>query len=394
MRPFFQPFHLLQFLQHTVLTIFLLRHVQRPFCKLQLTYSSYTSPWTRPVVTLSATPPLLASSLLHIVLLLLSLEHTDSTCCHSCIPSHISSCKQSVSFFDLMSIVLSLLFTCWLHLLSAVHSPPCLRLLRSCWWAAHNLPWEGLRYLTVSLLFFAAPFPPTHIEHHLFFWCHLSNSFSTSMFATLFSKPPHALALTYIFPSNTPSCDVDLHVLGVSMVMELSLYQLRFFFHVCVTCHQPCGAACVSSAFSRLRNSSRRAVTCCVKKKVANACCPCSTSIHPCTILPSLPGIGSASFFHCERRTAHHHQKRKKLHLEVCLFSSPVLPSVSLASFTAIFKLLFANLFVEQLFRLFAVFSIPNSKKSVDVVPVLLNTPSQSRLRTRSNAQWGFPSKF
>ena len=217
-------------------------------------------------MTLSATPPLLASSLLHIVLFLFSRAHPFNLLplLHS-IPHF---CLQTVRFFfDLMSIVLSLLFTCWLHLLPAVHSLPCLRLLRSCWWLPTTYPGKACDTLQFHNFFFAAPFPTTHIEH-LFFWCYLSNSFSTSMFATLFSKPPHTLALTYILPSNTPCCDVDLHIFGVSMVVELSLYQLRFSFHVCVTCHQPWVWLCVSSAFSRLRNASRCAVTLCVPKKL------------------------------------------------------------------------------------------------------------------------------
>ena len=207
-----------------------------------------------------------------------------------------------------MSIVLSLLFTCWLHLLPAVHSLPCLRLLRSCWWLPTTYPGKAC-----DTLQFHNYFLPHRSQQHTLNTC-FSGVTCRILFplpcSPLFSKPPHTLALTYIFPSNTPCCDVDLHVFGVSMVMELSLYQLRFSFHVCVTCHQPWVWLCVSSAFSRLRNASRCAVTFCVPKK------SCKRLQSFFDIDPSLYNSAfvawnwKRSFFHCERLRAHHHQKR------------------------------------------------------------------------------------
>ena len=133
-----------------------------------ITCSSHISPSTRPVVTLSATPPLLASSLLHIVLFLFSRAHPFNllSLLHS-IPHFF---LQTVRFFfcDLMSIVLSLLFTCWLHLLPAVHSLPCLRSLRSCWGLPTTYPGKACDTLQFHCFFFAAPFPTTHTEHYCF----------------------------------------------------------------------------------------------------------------------------------------------------------------------------------------------------------------------------------
>ena len=310
MRPFFHPFHLLQFLPHTGLTI--ISPAARPttipanFNYLFFLFFSF-DPSCCDIVRDATTAGIFSTP--HCSLSLLSNTPIQLAATPAFHPTFLLA-NSPFLFFDLM---VDRSFPA-LHVLASF--APCCPLTTLSSFAtfllvaAHNLPWEGLRYLTVSLLFFAAPFPTTHIEQYCFSGVTCRILFSTSMFATLFSKPPHTLALTYIFSvqhrmlRRRPSrlwC-FDGH--GIVIVPTALLVQ-------CLR-HMPptMGVACVWCAFSRLRNASRCAVTFCVPKKVANACSPCLTSIHPCTILPSLPGIGSAPFSIVNDGRHINHQKR------------------------------------------------------------------------------------
>ena len=261
-------------------------------------------------------------------------------------------------FFDLMSIVLSLLFTCWLHLLPAVHSLPCLRLLRSCWWLPTTYP--GLACDTLQ--FHCYVLPHRSQQHTL-----NTTVFLVSLVQFFFHFHVHHFVL------QTACFGIDVHFSVQHPILRRRSTRPWCFdgpgivivpTALLVPClrHMPptMGVACVSCAFSRLRNASRCAVTFCVPEKVANACSPCSTSIHPCTILPSLPGIGSAPFSIVN--DGRHITIKSERNFILRFFCFQVLCSPRCLSHRYLQAALRRPV-VEQLFRLFASFPFPIQKK-------------------------------